>query len=326
MKFQKLLRAFLHVCETVAYAHSRGVIHRDLKPANVLLGPFGETLVVDWGLARVTGRASAQTPEAADSPPTPAANWSDQLTPAGAGVLGTPAFMSPEQATGAAGNVGPAADVYGLGATLYLLLTGRAPFDGIDAAQTVERVAIGNFPRPREINRAIPRSLQAICLKAMALRPGDRYASPRALASDLEHWLADEPVTALRETPIRRLARWGRRYRTGVVAALAVLLMVTIVSLATAIRINGERLRADRERLAAQSRSARLAFDRGTALIARRVRLWQVRPQRLLRELRSATGRIKRLAFTPDGKRLLAGDSAGCVSCWDADDGRRCSI
>ena len=359
VEFQKLLRRFLHVCETVAYAHSRGIIHRDLKPANILLGPFGETLVVDWGLARATGRDGPQPsvigpterPEPGDSLTTPVAHWSNELTQATGELIGTPAFMSPEQAAGNVCEIGPAGDVYSLGASLYMLLTGRAPFIGKEVRKTLEQVAAGKFTQPREINRAIPRTLDAVCRKAMALRPQDRYSSPRNLASDLEHWLADEPVSAVREPLIATLARWGRRHRTHVVAGALTLLLVTVVSLASAILINSERLRADRERIEADRRNARLAFDRGFALTAEyehgAAMLWYARalehappgdaamrrviltnmnaaqPYLLRRErVFKHAGRLSPLAFSPDGQRLLTTGDSRLAMLWDADSGK----
>ena len=223
-----LLRRFLDVCNAVAYAHSRGVIHRDLKPANVLLGPFGETLVVDWGLAKVVGTAevpgeSAGTVRLA----------SDPSATHGGSVLGTPAYMSSEQACGDIDGTGPASDVYSLGATLYCLLTGQAPFPGRDASLVLSAVRRGDFLPPRKVAPWMPAALEAVCLKAMALRPGDRYASARALADDLEHWLADEPVAAYREPALARLRRWGRRHRT-LAAGLAAAVAVAAVSLGVA--------------------------------------------------------------------------------------------
>src|SRR5262249_35222514 len=187
------LNRFAAVCNAVAYAHSRGVLHRDIKPANILLGPYGETLLVDWGLAKIIGRD--QPAEGAEATLRPESASSSSETLPGT-ALGTPAYMSPEQAEGRLNQVGPASDVYSLGATLYALLAGKPPFEEGDVAETLQRVRRGEFPAPSRVNPRVPRALEAVVLKAMALRPEDRYGSPRALAAEVEHWLADEPVHA----------------------------------------------------------------------------------------------------------------------------------
>jgi tetratricopeptide (TPR) repeat protein/tRNA A-37 threonylcarbamoyl transferase component Bud32 len=205
---RELLRRFIDVCNAVAYAHCRGVLHRDLKPANVMLGSFGETLIVDWGLAKPLDPSALGIVEGTALRP--------QFEEAAAGTLmgvaiGTPAYMSPEQAAGRQDLLGPASDIYSLGATLYYLLTGQAPFHGRDVQQILRQVQAGNFLPPRHVNRKVPTVLEAICLKAMAREPGNRYPSALALAQDVEHWLADEPVVARREPLWERLLRFCRR-------------------------------------------------------------------------------------------------------------------
>src|SRR5262249_45463024 len=138
---------------------------------------------------------------------------------------GTPAYMSPEQAEGRLDLLGPASDVYSLGATLYCLLCGKPPVEGKDVADVLKKVRAGDFHRPRQVQAAISPALEAICLKAMALKREDRYTSPSMLADDLEHWLADEPVSAYREPLTLRLARWRRRHRATVVAISTMLLL-----------------------------------------------------------------------------------------------------
>ena len=143
-------------------------------------------------------------------------------------AIGTPQYMSPEQAAGRLDLLGPASDVYSLGATLYQVLAGRPAFAGSDTATVLRQVQRGEFPRPREVQRRIPAALEAICLKAMALKPEDRYATPNLLADDVEHWLADEPVSAYREPWTSQAARWARRHRTAAAATLGLLLAATL--------------------------------------------------------------------------------------------------
>jgi serine/threonine-protein kinase len=231
LELRKLLGRFLDVCNAIAYAHSRGVLHRDLKPGNIMLGAYGETLVVDWGLAKSVNEADSQA-TAPEQPLRPSA--SDATPPTEMGRrLGTPAYMSPEQARGQWDRVGTASDVYSLGATLYNLLTGQAPFSGSTEA-IMSKLERGEFAPPRRLNPNVPPPLEAICLKAMARRPEDRYPSARALADDVEQWLADEPVTAHPESPVSRFARWGRRHRPLVAGAVA-LLVTAVVALAIGI-------------------------------------------------------------------------------------------
>jgi serine/threonine-protein kinase len=225
LALRELLGRFVAVCNAVAYAHSRGVLHRDLKPSNVMLGPYGETLVVDWGLAKVVGRHDGAA-ENGEATLQPTAASGAAPTQAGA-VLGTPGYMSPEQA--GKGAVGPASDVFSLGATLYHLLTGRVPFADADLLKLLERLWRGEFPAPRQVNRKVPPALEAICLKAMALRPEERYGSAKALADDLEHWLADEPVVAYREPLAVRLGRWRRRHKALVASVTAALVAVLLL-------------------------------------------------------------------------------------------------
>ncbi|MFO0952090.1 MAG: hypothetical protein U0835_13270 [Isosphaeraceae bacterium] len=141
-------------------------------------------------------------------------------------ALGTPAYMSPEQAAGDLDRLGPRSDVYSLGATLYCLLTGRPPFEG-DAVAVLRARPGGGFVPPRRVDPSIDRALEAVCLRAMSKDPEDRYAGCRALAEDVERWLADEPVSAYPEPLPQRARRWGRRHRTLVTTAAAVLLLAT---------------------------------------------------------------------------------------------------
>jgi serine/threonine protein kinase len=270
LELRKLLRRFTDVCYAIAYAHSRGVLHRDIKPGNVMVGRYGETLVVDWGLAKALGRVGdgvGDEPATTDGerPLLPAsASGSAQTLPGTA--LGTPGFMSPEQARGDFDALGPRSDVYSLGATLYCLLTGKPPVEGGDVGSVLRRVQAGEFPAPRTVSPSIDPALEKVCLAAMANRPADRYESARALAEDVERWLADEPVSVYRESTGQRLARWARRHRAWVQAATASLVVVALITTVTAILIgraySHERKARDDERAAKENAQAHFANAR----------------------------------------------------------------
>jgi serine/threonine protein kinase/Flp pilus assembly protein TadD len=227
--FRQLLGRFVDVCQAAAYAHSKGVIHRDLKPGNVMLGRFGETLIVDWGLARVLDNPERN----GDSK----GSWvRPTVGPASAtragSALGTPAYMSPEQAAGDRDRVGPASDVYSLGAMLYEILTGKPSFDG-NLVDVLDRIQRGKFSRPREVTSDVPAALEAVCLKAMATDPADRYADAQEIARDVESWLADEPPSAWREPLRARAARWIRKHQR-LTAVTLTLAFVAVIAAAAA--------------------------------------------------------------------------------------------
>lgn len=220
LEFRSLMRRFVDVCNAIEYAHSRGILHRDLKPGNVMLGKYGETLVVDWGLAKSIERNEPRS-SPHDQPLRPAADQGSLETQVGS-VLGTPQFMSPEQAAGKLDELGPASDVYSLGATLYFLVTNQTPFSERNVQELLEQVRQGAFRQPREVNAAVPKPLEAICQKAMQRQAADRYATPTELAEDVERWLADERVLAYPEPWSMRAWRWIRHHRTQVAAVLTV--------------------------------------------------------------------------------------------------------
>jgi serine/threonine-protein kinase len=288
LELRKLLRRFLDVCNAIAYAHSRGVVHRDLKPGNIMLGQYGETLVVDWGLAKSVGR-----PE-----PTPAAASMDDRTlvpETGSDLrqtqegsrLGTPAYMSPEQAGGRINELGPASDVYSLGATLYCLLTGQAPFEEPDLVKLLHQVELGKFAPPRQLQPWIDPALESICLKAMKTDPAQRYSTPRALADDVEHWLADEPVEAYPEPVAQRMRRWMRKHPTRVTAAV-VLLLATVAGLAAGtvlLTSMNRRIQSEKSVADANFQMARDAVDKYFTRVSQEPLLGDDRLKPLRRDL-----------------------------------------
>jgi len=192
-EWSHLLQAFANACEAVAFAHSRGVLHCDLKPANIVLGEYGEAVVLDWGLGR-RGGLEPTAPEAV--------------------VLGTPEYMAPEQADG---NLGPQSDVFGLGAILHEMLTGRPPHAWPDGCRPADWRAIVRQARclhPRLLGRGVSRALAAVCRKALARDPADRYEGAAQLARDVRRHISGEPVGQRGQVLLRNVRRWLRLLRS----------------------------------------------------------------------------------------------------------------
>lgn len=192
LELHRLLNAFLGVCQAIAFAHSRGVIHRDLKPENVALDNFGQVVVLDWGLAKLDSDGELATRLAlSGEEETSLAHTLD------GDIVGTPLYMSPEQATGEMEGLDQRTDVYGLGAILFAILSGKAPHEKSASSsgsgrvkELLESIANSATPRPRDINPDVPRDLEAICLRAMSKQPFIRHASANELAQDVENWIA----------------------------------------------------------------------------------------------------------------------------------------
>ena len=202
------LRKFQAVCDAVAFAHAHGVIHRDLKPQNIMIGSFGEVLVLDWGVAKILRAPISTEAETLILPPINGEAAQKVDTSHGT-VIGTRDYMSPEQARGEIGQLDERSDIYSLGAVLYFLLTNRPPGEA----------------KPRSINTKVSKQAEAICLKAMARSSAERYSGASALSGDIGRLLDSEPVSAYQESAFEKTARWLGKNRFLVLLVLAYLLM-----------------------------------------------------------------------------------------------------
>ncbi len=261
LAFRQLLGRFVDVCQAMAYAHHRGVLHRDLKPSNIMLGKYSETLVIDWGLAKLTtqGRSGINI-----DPEAPLRSDGSMTMDRERGISGTPAYMSPEQARGETQSLGPPSDIYSLGATLYCLLSGRSPQDSSQGfAEVLRRVSIGLVTPAIESMPDVPPALNAICMKAMATDPKERYSDAKQLAEDIERWLGDEPVRVYQEPLAERAARWARKNRAKVSLGLGAMIAGLIVSIGTVVLVAREQSRTEYQRSRAELRfrQARDAVD-----------------------------------------------------------------
>ena len=198
-----LVRRLVSVSKTIAFAHSKGVIHRDLKPANVMIGEHGETLVMDWGLAKMYGKILE---ESYVSIVHQTKQERPELTIVGS-IVGTPAFMSPEQASPEGAIVGPLSDIFALGTVLYYLLAGQTAFTGRSTQEVLSKVRACQPIPPSQLKSTVPPGLEAICLKAMEKLPENRYQCASEFADDLCRWLDDEPIHAMKDTLFSRIRR-----------------------------------------------------------------------------------------------------------------------
>jgi WD40 repeat protein/tetratricopeptide (TPR) repeat protein len=288
-------RLVVTTADAIHHAHQRGILHRDLKPANVLLDAGGQPHITDFGLAkRVEG----------DS----------ELTQSGA-IMGTPAYMAPEQASGNRGAVTTSTDVYGLGAILYALLTGQAPFGGSTVLDTLEHVREREPQPPRRLNPGVSRDLEVICLKCLEKDPRRRYASADALAEELKRWLAGEPITARPVGGTARFWMWCRRNpivagATGVVAAL--LILTAVLSLRYARQQT--HLATARARLAEEQ--SRRADEQVEAVIE-----ISGLTRRLQASLADSNRRLAMLSFERAGRSFQSGQvdhgMLRLVECWN---------
>ncbi|MCK6503952.1 serine/threonine-protein kinase [Myxococcota bacterium] len=256
------LDVFRKVCDAVAYAHDKGVLHRDLKPENVMIGAFGEVLVMDWGLARVLGEPVEAGEEAIRT-----GDLGLAATREGR-VAGTPSWMAPEQARGEVQRLGPAADIYALGGLLWFLLVERPPREGsLEEVLAQARAGVVRPPSRAGGPRPVPRELEAVVLRALAPRPEDRFASVLALREEIDAWVEGRPLHSVRYRPWERLSKWVQRHRAPVLAggltaaAALALLLVGLLRYVADVSVARDQavLEADRARAAERTAALRLA-------------------------------------------------------------------
>lgn len=260
-ELRALIRRLIDVCDAIDYAHQRGVLHRDLKPGNIMLGKFGETLVVDWGLAKTNAsRRGSSGPESADLlTETPSelvrvTGSADSSATEQGSFVGTLSYAPPEQLKGELELIGPASDIFSLGAILFEILTSRPPVS-VRVEPTTAMQIIREIPQDPSL-KGLPRSLRslvAVCKKALEFQIGDRYSTIAALKEDLQNWLDDQPLEAMPDNRLMKLGRWLRQHRSLAGAMAVSLLVVTLSSLAVAFAMNQW---ANREQLAQQRESA----------------------------------------------------------------------
>lgn len=245
----RLLAHFTNLCQAIAFAHSRGVVHRDIKPGNVMVGEFGETVVIDWGLAKM--RQSSFDAEAGEV----ARDDIDLMKEAEADVIavGTPAYMPPEQARGDMNAIDERSDIYSLGAVLYELLTGSAPYSDPSSASALNKLLSAPPVPVAQLVPEAPEELAAICGHAMARDPRDRYQSARELAADIEHFLAGRLVGVYRYRPTELISYFVRRFKAPLLVGAVSLLGLLATGTVAYLQVQSERNKAIQESVRAQA-------------------------------------------------------------------------
>jgi hypothetical protein len=332
-----LLPNVLAVTDALAYAHEQRVIHRDLKPANVLVGDHGETVVIDWGLAKDLDAARGASASGAGGAAAAAAK--PVFETAAGSTLGTPSHMAPEQAQGR--NADERADVYALGALLYHVLAGRPPYVGRDEKELFRQLLAGPPAPLGEVVAGLPRDLLAIVAKAMERAPEQRYATAKELAQDLRRFQAGQLVAVHRYGAGERAGRWVRRHRAPAGAAAVAAIALGVVAVIGLGRLVRARAAAERETAAVLEEAGRLALLAGHPLraaaylteayalsepagrAAEPLRALLGRAMTVLAQGRGALahgGEITALGVTADGTKIATG-GAGAARLWDARSG-----
>ncbi len=301
--FHGLVDRLIDVAQAIRYAHSRGVLHRDLKPGNILVGKYGETLVINWGLARLPYSPTQSTEGTSDDsqlqsmPPLVIQSGSNVDATMQGQILGTVGYAPPEQLNGRVDLITERSDVYSLGAILYQMMVSHPPIqtgDGRRLADVIQETIEGRVTPPRQADRRIPKPLAAICMRALACEPNDRYKSVAALIEELERWKADQPVLAAPDSIADRLLRLARRYRAAAMSTAAALLAIAIVAAVGLMLVNRARV----HEAAARERAEALAIEK-TQLANEKTELAE-------EKTRLADEKAE-LAAEPDGGRHLCG-------------------
>lgn len=246
---RRSLTLFGKVLEGMAYVHSRGVIHRDLKPDNIMIGPFGEVLIVDWGVAKVLGEGGAEKKVQKPAYDSEILNQGmEGMTKAGA-IVGTPGYMSPEQALGEKEKLSPGSDIYCLGVILYELLSLRRPFPGTEITKVLMAVIQGDFSPPRQTSpeQKIPPALESIVLKAMAQEPLNRYQSCQEMLDDVQSYLDDQAISVYSPPLSERMVRFIRKYAVLLAGAAFIFMVISLFSYFLA-QAKEKQLREERKR------------------------------------------------------------------------------
>jgi len=306
----EMLGIFLKVCDGVAFAHSRGVVHRDLKPANIMVGDFGEVLVMDWGIARILGRDEIADEEIVQS--SRQDTDSPGLDTRAGTTMGSPSYMPPEQAAGEIDKIDHRSDIYSLGAILYNILTLKRPVEGRTAEAIMNKVVRGNLhpPEQRAPERGIPRELSAVAMKCLAKYRRDRYASVPDLQRDISLYLEGRSVSAAPDTFSQALIKLVRRNKGISLAVAAAAVILIALGTVFVIRLKAERDVAVRERQAAQAardlqQATALASSKRFAMQA--IRAAETgRPEEALRRVEDAEAVALRSPWGPYARGMFA--------------------
>jgi eukaryotic-like serine/threonine-protein kinase len=239
LELHRLLGHLISAAHTIAYAHNRGVLHRDIKPDNIMLGKYGETLVVDWGLAQLIKRDEHAVASGEKTLMSSVMLENSSESGSGAGTIG---YVSPEQLPDSPYTIGAASDIYSLGATLYKLLTGVLAFTNAQGIKVFKQIQLGEFRKPSQVQHDCPPALEAVCLKAMAIKPQDRYATAENFARDLDCWMADEPISVYQEPVSERILRLVRRHRAWTYSGAIIVAALLVMALLTAVMYNRQAL------------------------------------------------------------------------------------